>query len=46
MDTDSHQSALQPPSDKTQDHNNFEENEALKNALGLLINEFNYFGNP
>ena len=40
MDTDSHPSTLQSPSDKTQDRNNFEENKALKNALGPLINEF------
>ena len=32
MDTDSHPSALQPPSDKTQYCNNLEENEELKNA--------------
>ena len=40
METDSHPSALQPPSDKTHDRSNLEENEALKNALGPLINEF------
>ena len=39
-DTDPYPSELQPPLDKTQDHSNLEENEALKNALGPLINEF------
>ena len=40
MDTDPHPSELQHPLDKTQDCSNLEENEALKNALGPLINEF------
>ena len=40
MDTDPHPSELQPPLGKTHDHSKLEENEALKNALGLLINEF------
>ena len=40
MDTDPQPSEPQPPLDKTQYCSNLEENEALKNALGLLINEF------
>ena len=40
MDTDPHPSEPQPHLDKTQDHSNLEENEALKNALGPLIYDF------